>query len=160
MRKKYVLLYLVALIVISGCIEFPQTQAEKIGWKQAKYEGYSAYYDIRRPPPEKIVSPEEYNAISKNLTIDEWLISIPKDENEFENTWYLVFYYIKKGQDEPIGTFCNLNPDELRMIDPKYQQSYKERVCRIILEQKRMEQANVSYSKAAEYRQKIEEMKP
>jgi len=72
MSKKYPLLCLIVLLFISGCTDKPQTQAEKAGWNQAKYDEYSAYYDILRPLPGKVVTQPEYNAISKNMTIDEW----------------------------------------------------------------------------------------
>ncbi len=154
MLKKYLLIYLVALILITGCIEFPQTKMEKKGWDQVEYEEYSLYYNILQPTPEKTITQSEYNVISKNMTIDEWLISIPKDKNEFEMTWYLVFYHIKKAQDmRPIAKDCSgalysgMSPEVSKVqcqID--YQTHFKKQVEEI-------------YSKAADYRQKIEDMK-
>ncbi len=155
MVKKYLFLCLIVLLVISGCVE---TQAEKMGWNQAKYEEYSAYYDILRPPPGEAVNKSVYDMISKGKTIDEWLISIPKDKNELENTWYLVFYYIKKGQDEPIGTSCPPVSNDPTM-NPDVRRAQRDAECSYILQKSRMDKANVSYSKAAEYRQKIEDMK-
>jgi hypothetical protein len=158
MTKKYIFLYLIALIVITGCIELSQTQAEKMGWNQAKYEEYSAYYDILRPPPGKTVTQSEYNAISKNMTIDEWLISIPKDKNELENTWYLVFYHIKKAQDTPYDRTCNTETRNLDM-NPAVREAQNRAECEYITRDRYMVKLNESYSKAIEYRQKIEDMK-
>ncbi len=153
MSQKIISLFLIliALFVVSGCVE---TQAEKVGWNQAKYEEYSAYYDILRPPIGKTVNKSDYDTISKGMTIDEWMISIPKDKNEFENTWYLVFYHIKKAQDmRPVVKDCSKavytdrTPNLWEMsCQQDYQALYKKQVDDI-------------YSKAAEYRQKIEDMK-
>lgn len=95
------------------------------------------------------------------MTIDEWLISIPKDKNEFENTLYLVFYFVKNGQDtsvdiSPCRASASLDPD----MDPHIQQVQADMECPYIRQKNRMDRANVSYAKAAEYRQKIEGMKP
>lgn len=162
---------LIALLIISGCIEKPQTQAEKVGWDEAKYEEYSAYYDsmvalhefshIRdssRLNSKNYSEIYDYmsrqNAIHRNYsinakgkTLDEWLIDIPKDKNEFEKAWYLVFYYIQKGQLEKEKLKrCVLLDECLRSeIDAN------ERIKKT---------ADGYYQKAAEYRQMIEEMKP
>jgi len=158
-QKTYIFLCLISLLVISGCIEFPQTQAEKVGWNQPKYEAYSAYYDILRPPPGKVVNKSEYDMISEGKTIDEWIISIPKDKNELENTWYLVFYYIKKGQDVPLDTSpCPVNRDSTMNPDVR-NAPLASGDCQSARQKSRMNTANVSYSKAAEYRQKIEDIK-
>src|SRR3972149_9676883 len=118
MIQKFLFLCLIVIVLITGYIEIQQTQADKVGWDQIKYEEYSAYYDILRPAPGRVVTQSEYNAISKGMTIDEWLISIPKDKNEFENTWYLVFYHIKKAQDTRIVGKCPepLYPDRVESI--------------------------------------------
>jgi hypothetical protein len=155
MIQKYLFLCLIVLIVITGCIEIQQTLADKVGWDQIKYEEYSAYYDLLRPAPGRVVTQSEYNAISKGMTIDEWLISIPKDKNEFENTWYLVFYHIKKAQDtRPIIKDCsgaryeggNPTVDQIQ-CQADYQALY-------------LEQLDEIYSKAADYREKIEDLSP
>lgn len=152
MIKNYLISILMVLIIISGCVYNPT------GWDQAKYEEYSAYYDILRPPLGKIVNKSEYNAISKNMTIDEWLIAIPKDKNEFENTWYLAFYFIKKAQDTPYDRTCNLEGRNLDM-NPDVRQAQNQAECEYITRNRYMVKLNESYSKATEYRQKIEDMK-
>lgn len=156
MSKKYLPLYLVALIVISGCVE---TQAEKVGWNQAKYEEYSAYYDVLRLPPESTVNLSERIAISKNMTIDEWLISIPKDKNEFEMTWYLVFYNIEKAMNTPSDNVKRCSSIE----NPMDRSAGTTRMIRLECQNRETEvyksKVNASYLKATEYRQKIEDIR-
>lgn len=155
MIQKYLFLCLIVLIVITGCIEIQQTQADKVGWDQIKYEEYSAYYDILRPAPGRVVTQSEYNAISKGMTIDEWLISIPKDKNEFENTWYLVFYHIKKAQDtRPVVKDCS--GARYEGGNPAVDQIQCQADYRALY----IEQVDEIYSKAADYREKIEDLSP
>lgn len=156
LSKKYLLLYIVTLFVISGCIEFPQTQAEKIGWNQVKYEEYSAYYDVLQPYPIKpgYQYESDYNNVSKGLTLDEWLISIPKDKNEFEMTWYLAFYHIKMAKEMRFNLKCV----ESISNDP-VEKMMNQRNCEYRLAQEAGAKKNATYLKAAEYRHKIENMK-
>ncbi len=153
MSQKYLFLCLISLLFISGCIDKPQTQAEKVGWDEAKYEEYSAYYEallfshdqskVNRSAIHNIIT--NYSTITKGKPIEEWLIDIPKDKNEFEKAWYMVFYYFQKGQLESkkvsvcdlkisIGECFSSNRDAKKAADGYYQ-------------------------KATEYRQKIEDMK-
>ncbi len=136
---------LLLLFVVSGCV---QTPAEKAGWNQAEYEEYSAFY-------ESLVN----NSPWTGKSLEEVLIDIPKDKNEFEKTWYLTFYYIKKAQDTPLSTApCRASLDPA--MNPDVRQAQADMECPQIRQKSRMEQANVSYSKAAEYRQKIEGWNP
>ena len=133
------------LLVISGCVE---TQREKVGWNQAEYEEYSAFY-------EHLVN----NSPWAGKSLEEVMIDIPKDKNEFEKTWYLTFYYIKKAEDEPIDTsLCRASLDPA--MNPDVRQAQADAECPYIRQKSRMDRANVSYTKAAEYRQKIEGMRP
>lgn len=157
MSVKYLLLYLVALIVITGCIEKPQTQAEKMGWNQVEYDQYSAYY-------EGLVNNTLYLVNNTSTlygkSLDEILIDIPKDNNEFEKTWYYVFYYRQKGNEIKnnfISAKCRYVSESDNIIGI-YSTQDDVREC-ISANQRGHEMARGSYIKALEYRTRIELMK-
>lgn len=162
MSKKYLFLCLIALIVISGCVDKIQTQiqAGKAGWNQAKYEEYSKYYDEVicihtgynsqcRPLPYS-------NAQSLAFETKDMLFDMRSDESEFERTWYMAFSNLQNGLElkaraEDFGCYggkvMDPNPDKAN-IDSCSKRN------KLLLESK------TYFNKSLEYRQKIEEMKP
>lgn len=91
---------MIAFIVITGCIETPQTQAEKVGWDEAKYKEYSEFYihlvtNTSDTPDWWGQGKKRYMGMI--FEIEDKLMEIPKDKNEFERAWYLVFLNYKRG---------------------------------------------------------------
>lgn len=157
MSKKYLFLCIITLLVISGCVDKIQTQikAETMGWDQAKYEEYSVYYDALlfnydavklNQSAIKNIQTKGYLTITKGKTVEEWLIDIPKDKSEFEKTWYMVFFYFQKVESEYKRRVCTLSDGEGGCL--RYRGGGDKKIKDEYLQ------------KAAEYRQKIEEMKP
>ena len=95
---------LIALFIISGCVDIPQTQAEKVGWDTAKYEDYSVIYDLKQDYKLPILTMGWYH--SKNITahhqmkaadLQLLLIEIPQNGSQFDKTWYVAFSYYSHG---------------------------------------------------------------
>jgi len=112
MIKKNLFLCLFALLIISGCLYKSQKQIEEenllkeVGWNQAEYEDYSDFYvylvhNTGGCPSYKDCENENDN---KNVSfkLEQKLNEIPRWKNEFENTWYLLFYNYQKGNAHTI----------------------------------------------------------
>lgn len=139
--KKYVIICLLFLLIISGCIDKLQTQLGGTGWDQSKYEEYSEFYNTTT----SIESAEP--AMFK---LDMKLQEMPQD-TEFDKTWYLVFYNYYKGLEAWVQA-------------TEYRNNYLKRtdlsdVPPDIL-RRTQNQAKQYFAKSSEYRQMIEEMNP
>ncbi len=155
MSKKYLLLYLAALLVVSGCVDKPQTQEDNVGWNQTKYEEYSAFYNqLLFDYNNKSVSDEKLM-----FRLDMKLQEVQRD-TEFENTWYLIFHNYYKG----INTFSTAKAYQVIAVE-------KARIERELgntmafprssaEEKEYWNQSKTYFNKSLEYRQRIEEMKP
>lgn len=106
--KKYLILCLIVLLIISGCLYKSQTQIEEenllkeVGWNHSNYEKYSKFYVylVNNGCLNKVCI-KSYNP---NFELDEILDEIPQCKNEFEKTWYLVFSNYQKGNKEKSAT--------------------------------------------------------
>lgn len=147
------LFVLIIVLVSGGYVIF---EKYKTGWDQAKYEEYSMYYDALlfkydavklNQSAIKNIQTKGYLTITKGKTVEEWLIDIPKDKSEFEKTWYMVFFYFQKVELENKRMVCTLMDGEGKGC-VRYKGGGDKKIKDEYLQ------------KAAEYRQKIEEMKP
>lgn len=149
MSRKYLFLCLIALLIISGCVDKPQTQAEKVGWNQTKHEEYSEFYD--RLLDDNLFRSNEYR-MQDIFEIDFKLQEMQQD-TEFEKMWYLVFYNYRN------GLATQMDAQEYYTAAWNYKESWGDREkygerARVL-----GEQAKKYFNKSKEYRQKIEEMK-
>lgn len=108
MTIKYLFSCLIALLVISGCIDRQLTQAEKVGWDETRYEMYSKLYDsiyeydYDSSPAYTIADMKQRRAFAqaKLFKIDEERTKIyPENQyiTEFEEMWGLAFLSYKIG---------------------------------------------------------------
>ncbi|MCX9011089.1 MAG: hypothetical protein OIN66_08200 [Candidatus Methanoperedens sp.] len=153
-QKRYLFLCLIVLLVVSGCVDKQQPQAEKVGWNQTRYEEYSAIYNSEGYTAlynntDYIITPPTisfYNQ-SKAMDIRALLIEMPHDDSDFEKMWYSAFSYYLLSLDANVLSITNL----VRR-DMPYQETAQSRYWK--------QKSSDYYNKSLEYRQKIEEMKP
>lgn len=106
--KRIILSMLViTLLILSGCLYKSQKQIEKenllkeVGWNQTKYEEYSDFYVYLVHNTGGCPSYKGCENDNKNVSfkLEQKLNEIPRWKNEFENTWYLLFYNYQKGNE-------------------------------------------------------------
>lgn len=156
MPKKYLLLYLIALLILSGCIELPQTQAGKVGWDETRYEMYSKLYNsiyeykYDSSPVYTIAGMEQRRIAiqAKLFKIDDERKELKLYEiTEFEETWGLAFLSYKVGL-----VAVNISYDkQVPLKDGTLKDTPEAKEWR--------DKAKFSFNQSAEYRQKIEDMK-
>ncbi len=139
-QKNYLFLCFIALFVISGCIDKTQTQAEKVGWDQAKYEEYSDFY--------KNLSKNEPTMFEIDVRMQEM-----QGGTDFDKTWYLVFYNYYKGIETELiamqyhkASFVGAKERGYLNIDPRENEYWN--------------QSKAYFDKSKEYRLIIEEWNP
>lgn len=146
-QKKYLFLCMVALFIILGCVDKPQTQAEKVGWEQTKYENYSVFYtDFER------------GVVQSPYSVEDMMIGLHPDKNEFESLWYQVFINMKRGLEARMKIRnSDCSPAELGGTTEDVF-SRRTQYCHNLY-QVNMRSSEAYFNASAEYRQKIEEMR-
>ena len=160
-HKPHIFPFLIALLVISGCVDKIQTQiqAENSGWDHNKYEEYSQYYnDVCGYERHKNCN----NPSSSYLFgVKEKLIDIHSEGSDFERTWYMAFFNLQNGleiKSRSNEIICNPNLPKKLFLDPtEPNPDYSS--CKKI-QNTIISESNKYFSKSIEYRQKIENMKP
>ncbi len=157
--KKYLFLCLIALFVVSGCVDKPQTQEDKVGWNQTRYEEYSTFYQL--------INASGGDPTNVAFKIEDKLSEIPKDKNEFEKTWYLAFLNYKHGIEAGNALKNSLENCHKDYWGRSANDAYAYRPGEIECGNRNQAKRDAQYpaikdyfNKAKEYRQKIEEWKP
>ncbi|MCZ7384813.1 MAG: hypothetical protein O8C63_08720 [Candidatus Methanoperedens sp.] len=150
--KKYLFLCIIALFVVSGCVDKIQTQiqAEKTGWDQAKYEEYSKYFD-------HVMDNQRVPSLAQSLEFEvkDKLYGMRSDGSEFERTWFLAFSNLQSGLELKARAYSftcypmkvGEKPDGAN-------------IASCYNGNKALLESKPYFNKSLEYRQKIEEMKP
>ncbi|VVB93647.1 Uncharacterised protein [uncultured archaeon] len=169
--KKDLFPYLIALFVISGCVDEPQIQTESDlnqvdnGWNQAKYETYSRLYNEL-----------QYNG----RLVDGFTGGLPNGRTTFEWAWGNAFVSYEKGLELEVKAKTELDdcsdpssptnpyerirdqatnnlPDPIRTPTKSYT---AQKLNCLSQYQSKMRQVQSYFTESRNYRQKIEEMKP
>lgn len=175
MSKKYLFICLMVLLFIQGCIDKPQTQAEKAGWNQIEYEKYSKFYTSIMLPQQNYAEGCRQRWINNGSScgsrpetkldsVEDVMIELSPDKNEFENLWYRTFLNMKRGleelekADEITDCFGALLTMSWNFIEKGQSDNEERRACSQI---NRLDSSAKKYFNESEtYRQKIEDMKP
>ena len=165
-HTKYLFLCLTFLLVVSGCVDKSQTQAEKADWNQTKYEEYSNFYEYLINDTRTAVGSMRSTHVQKLIfEIEEYLLmKMPSSKNEIEKTWYLAILNHQHGLEALVKAYgSNCSSGAMGGVPNYGEKYYGENIHRENCRQNYLtwsKEAYTYFDKSYEYRQNIELWNP